>query len=75
MPDSWELVKENAEILPVHAALLPSGKVIYFSGSEHDEDPPDPSSKINATRVWDPADNSVRLAGGPLPNDLFCSGH
>lgn len=72
---SWDLVTEDSEVLAVHAALLPSGKVLFFSGSEHDEAPPDPASRINATRLWDPADNRVRLAGGPLPDDLFCSGH
>src|SRR5690348_8508521 len=72
---SWEIATENSEILAVHAALLPSGKVLFFSGSEHDEAPPDPASRINATRLWDPADNSVRQAGGPLSEDLFCSGH
>jgi hypothetical protein len=71
----WTVVSENSEILAVHAALLPSGKVLYFSGSEHDEAPPDPASRMNATRLWDPADNRVRRAGGRLPDDLFCSGH
>ncbi|NGO08409.1 choice-of-anchor D domain-containing protein [Streptomyces sp. HC44] len=72
---SWELVTRNSEILAVHAALLPSGKVLFFSGSEHDEEPPDPASRIDATRLWDPADNRVRRAGGRLTDDLFCAGH
>ncbi|GAA1772369.1 hypothetical protein GCM10009712_20490 [Pseudarthrobacter sulfonivorans] len=72
---SWAIAAQNSEILAVHAALLPSGKVLFFSGSEHDEAPLDPTGRFNATRLWDPADNIVRIAGGPAPEDLFCCGH
>ncbi|MFI6007781.1 choice-of-anchor D domain-containing protein [Streptomyces sp. NPDC051243] len=72
---SWELVTANTQILAVHAALLPSGKVLCFSGSEHDEKPPDPASVINATRLWNPATSQMERAGGPLTDDLFCAGH
>ena len=44
MPEQWVVLPEGslpdvlvdfAEILAVHAALLHTGKVLYFGGSEH----------------------------------------
>ena len=36
-PTRWKVISNRSEVLAVHAALLPNGKVLYFSGSEHDE--------------------------------------
>jgi hypothetical protein len=62
-----------SQVLAVHAALLPNGKVVYFSGSEHDEEARRP---FETTRLWDPATNAVEQ---PAPrsqwDDLFCCGH
>jgi hypothetical protein len=62
-----------SEILAVHAALLPSGKVLYFSGSEHDELT---NAPYDTTRLWDPQSGEVQ---GTRPAsyvaDLFCCGH
>ena len=76
MADKWELLPENSEVLAVHAALLPSGKVLYFSGSQHDED----ASSFDATRLWNPASRRVERVSSPSdqmnrPEDLFCCGH
>jgi hypothetical protein len=76
MADQWELVKDaagvvSAEVLPVHAALLPSGKVLYFSGSQHDQEPARP---FDAARLFEPATNRVQRIPSPA-TDLFCCGH
>jgi hypothetical protein len=53
--------------------LLPDGKVLYFSGSEHDEEARRP---FDTTRLWDPAANAVqRTRPRSKYNDLFCCGH
>lgn len=61
----------SAQVLPVHAALLPSGKVLYFSGSQHDEQAARP---FDGTRIYDPAANTVTRIASPTA-DLFCCGH
>jgi hypothetical protein len=63
----------NAEILAVHAALLHTGNVLYFSGSQHDPRNPDD----DATRLWIPIKNFggiVKRLHSPA-HDLFCCGH
>jgi hypothetical protein len=67
---AWELRPESAEVLAVHAALLRSGQVAYFSGSEHDESTRD----FDHSRLWDPATGRVTTIASP-PHDLFCCGH
>src|SRR5258708_60966 len=72
MADKWELLPEGAKVLAVHAALLPSGKVLYFGGSEHDED----ASSVDATRLWNPVTHRVERVSSPSdqgnrPEDLF----
>ena len=44
---SYLIVNSNAEILAVHAALLHTGQVLYFSGSQHIF----PFTSIDATRL------------------------
>ena len=34
---TWELLKYDSEVLAVHAALLPNGKVLFFAGSGNSE--------------------------------------
>lgn len=84
MADAWELLTpneslaENSEVPVVPAALLPSGKVLYFGESKRDEKP----ASRDATRLWNPVTNhverinSIPTAGDPLhPLDLFCCEH
>ncbi|MFG1616038.1 galactose oxidase-like domain-containing protein [Nonomuraea wenchangensis] len=79
MPDMWERVTDAdgepllCPVLPVHAALLPSGKVVFFSGSEHDE------MHLHehgfASGLWDP-DRPTQVTKLDAPQvDLFCAGH
>jgi Domain of unknown function (DUF1929) len=69
MADKWELAG-NSEVLAVHAALLPSGEVLYFSGSEHTEG----ATSVDAARLWSPMSGTVIPVGSPQV-DLFCCGH
>lgn len=48
-------------ILPVHAALLPDGEVLYWD-------------RLGANRLWDPVSDATRRPGNP-PFDVFCAGH
>ncbi len=74
--DNWQLLPYTSPILPIHAALLRTGKVFFFCGSGND--PSHLNSPYNSV-IWDvnsgtfvsqaPPKNS---SGSPL--DLFCAG-
>src|SRR4029453_633596 len=53
-------------LFPVHAHLLPTGKVMIWPG--------DGGISGNDPRLWNPADASVTVLAKP-GYDLFCSGH
>ncbi len=67
------LPPDGAQILAVHAALIPPGKVLYFSGSDHDAEF-GATKNIDHSRLWDPATNKIEIIGSPN-FDVFCSGH
>ncbi|MBI3537988.1 MAG: DUF1929 domain-containing protein [Chloroflexi bacterium] len=67
------LSPDGAQILAVHAALVPPGKVLYFSGSDHDADL-SAAKNIDHTRLYDPVTNKIEIIGSPN-FDVFCSGH
>lgn len=64
-----------AQILAVHAALLHTGKIVYFSGDEHD-----PGRHhlhmFDHARLFD-CETLAITAPAPSPSirDLFCCGH
>jgi galactose oxidase-like protein len=66
----WRLLDFDTEINPVHAALLHTGDVLFFSGSGNDVD------RFVAhdfrTRVW--RYPSARFDAPSTPIDLFCAG-
>jgi hypothetical protein len=64
----WELLAEDSQVAAVHAALLPSGEVVYYSGNTG------PLVPAQA-RIWNPGDGSVRTLPNEPDTDLFCSGH
>ena len=68
----WRIVG-NSQVLAVHAALLHTGKILIFSGDQHDKDLHD-AGDTNHTRLYDPVTNAVTTLGTP-PVDLFCAGH
>jgi len=90
MVERWVVLPEGApestqaafaQVLAVHAALLHTGKVLYFGGSEHvNTFQPIDDSNIDDKRIWDPVTGAVIKVPSPQPPpqhlyDLFCCGH
>jgi len=61
-------------VLAMHAALVHTGKVLYFGGSENVRAQHD-AKLCNNTRLWDPKTESSEAIGSPADHDLFCCGH
>lgn len=73
---SWQVLAlglQGSQILAVHAAMLCTGKVLYFTGNEHDQNQNE-TGDVDHTRLWDPATNNIQTVGSPT-HDLFCAGH
>src|SRR5215204_2212198 len=71
----WRRVggKDASQVLAVHAALLRTGKILYFAGDEHDQTQHD-QGNIDHTRLFDC--NTFQVTQIPSPTtDVFCSGH
>ena len=64
---TWEVLGESSQVAAVHAALLPNGEVIYYSGNTGQAIPA-------ATRVWNPTTREVREPPTAPETDVFCSG-
>ena len=87
----WRLLPYFSEVLPVHAALLHTGKVLFFAGSGNSAfrfESPDfgnVAKKIYTSVVWDPSKNifdDKTFDHPPTLNrpdgsviDYFCCGH
>lgn len=81
----YSLADVGAEVLAIHAAVLHTGKVLYFGGSQYSNiQPGSPGYEAvtNSTRLWNPANNDVELEDTPMRgdipsrfHDLFCGGH
>lgn len=80
---TYELIAPSAEILAIHAALIPvgtKGKVLIFGGDEHNPDQagrvdtPATSSNVDNTRIYDVNAKTIAMATSPT-TDVFCSGH
>ena len=64
-----------AGILAVHAALLHTGKIVYFGGDQHTGSL-NTSGDVDHTRLFDCATHAITTVTGlPGNSDLFCSGH
>ena len=73
----WFQVGNNtaAGILAVHAALLHTGKIVYFGGDQHTGSL-NTSGDVDHTRLFDCATHAITTVTGlPGTSDLFCSGH
>jgi hypothetical protein len=73
----WRRVGNDsfAEILAVHAALLRTGKIVYFGGDQHTGSL-NSSGDVDHTRLFDCATETLTAVTGLPGNvDLFCSGH
>jgi hypothetical protein len=85
---SWQLLPYHAQVLPVHLALLPSGKVLIFAGSGSSAtrfNAPDfgnVAHQVFTSVVWDPASPppgtfahpATLVAPNHRPFDFFCGG-
>ncbi|MEH2039518.1 galactose oxidase-like domain-containing protein [Nostoc sp.] len=75
--DKWQVLSYNAPILPIHAALLRTGKILFFCGSGND---PNRLNTPYDSVVWDVKKGTFSRQVPPLdsnnqPMDLFCAGH
>jgi len=67
--------ESQAEILAVHAALLPTGKIVYFGGDQHTASL-NRDGDIDHTRLFDTRTHRIdTITGLPASADLFCAGH
>lgn len=71
----WDLVPDS-QILAVHAALLPTGQVLYFGGDQHYAGGLT-SGAIDNTRLFNPTGNAITPVTFPAGSatDIFCSSH
>lgn len=68
-----------AEILAVHAALLRTGKIVYFGGDQHTGSL-NAAGDVDHTRLFDCATHAITTVTGLTPpgmppSDIFCAGH
>src|SRR5262249_49176996 len=73
---TWSILSYLAPILPVHAALMRTGKVFIFAGSGND---PKLFKTPNGSAGWDTGAGTFTQPVTPLnasgdPYDLFCAG-
>jgi len=67
----WELLPCNSQVLAVHAALLRTGKVLFFAGSGNDPD--NLAAHDMRSVVWDYERGGFHRPTTPI--DVFCAGH
>lgn len=68
----WEPIEHHCRHLPVHMALLHTGKVLAFGGSGNDQYRlchPHPAE------LWDVESGVMATVDQELDGDLFCAGH
>jgi Domain of unknown function (DUF1929) len=81
----WKLLPFFSRVLPVHAALLPKGKVLFFAGSGSSQKRRDDplfgniAQGVATSVVWEPLNDNFShpptlLALNGRPFDLFCGG-
>jgi hypothetical protein len=69
----WQVVElpKSQRVNAIHAALLPSGKLLLIAGSGNDRTQFDAGTF--KTLVFDPVSGATTFV--PTPTDLFCAGH
>jgi FtsP/CotA-like multicopper oxidase with cupredoxin domain len=67
----WETLPCNSQVLAVHAALLHTGKILFFAGSGNDPDKL--AAKDMRGVVWDYEQGDFYRPQTPV--DVFCAGH
>jgi hypothetical protein len=68
----WSVLPIRSNILAVHAALLKTGEVLYFSGSQHIFPPSaPPEAFFHHTEIWTPSSGAVRKEWSPSHDPLM----
>ena len=71
----WKITANDAEVLGVHAALLPTGHIIYFTGNEYSIDE-QTETQFEHTRLYHCDTDQVLPVSSPSrTDDVFCCGH
>jgi galactose oxidase-like protein len=68
---AWEEIRYRFQYLPIHIALLRTGKVLAFGGSGNDElsfKSPHPAE------LWNPDGGAFQTVDQELAGDIFCAG-
>jgi hypothetical protein len=68
----WEPIRHRFKHLPIHIALLHTGKVLAFGGSGNDRDN---FKQPLPAELWDPRTGAVQTVAQELAGDIFCAGH
>jgi hypothetical protein len=63
----WQTLPSRMPINPIHAAMMPNGKVLVVAGSGND-----PDNRNFQAAVWDPAARTIRTL--KVAWDMFCNG-
>lgn len=76
----WEVIDmpEEYKVNAIHAAMMPTGKVLLIAGTGNNRErfnayQYDNALSVLKTVVFDPATRKAKVV--PTPSDLFCSGH
>ncbi|MEV6924182.1 galactose oxidase early set domain-containing protein [Dactylosporangium sp. NPDC051485] len=69
----WQIVElpKGQRVNAIHAALLPSGRILLIAGSGNDREQFEAGTF--KTLIFDPVSGHTTLV--PTPTDLFCAGH
>ncbi len=67
----WEMLPIDSRVLAVHAALMHTGKVLFFAGSGND--PAKLAAHDFRSVVWD-SENGTFVVPSFTPDDVFCAG-
>jgi hypothetical protein len=67
----WVLQQKQLDLAGVHAALLPNGKILFFSYFPPEED----NVNLSKWQLWQEDQGPLSPAGMHLGRNLFCSGH
>jgi hypothetical protein len=81
----WRTVSESLSMVPIHAALLNNGEVLFFAPSlrrlpEHPPESPFAWPDLNemdivSVALFQAAGDTIRYPPMSRPRNLFCSGH
>jgi hypothetical protein len=68
---NWDLQTTELDTTGVHAALLPSGDVLYFSYDAADEN----NVERSKWQIWSESQGPLTSVANVLPRNLFCAAH